>query len=360
MCVLGSMAPDRSLVEWLVWDAKALPLDLWEHQWSRDLHLGQGQPVEPDWGRRRAPCALESRSLVPLFSHHCRPTTVFFKETREENITLPFIFFFFSSFIKHLKNKQNASGAWNCAGANVMSPMSWMNTAHVKTSNTTDPAHALSLSTLFELALPPYLLFVPTVQLFSLSPAPASPFSSTLLFYVPTVNLLFPHPSSILPLFFLPSPLYSLLFPSFPLASLVRVLGSVINPAEFSLSRVCRVMEVVRRTVSISQDHPSCGSWEISHTRILPWSKVCQQEALPAQAGISIRSPLPWSLQWKNFTAIGAPAAIGSSVLSPMEKHCLNIVELVWYLEFLPGAFLVFPDAILPHHMTGDTFLLFS
>lgn len=193
-CQYGSWqvtGAQETLGEWLVWDAKALPLDLWEHQWSRDRHLGQGQPVEPDWGRRRAPCALESRALVPLFSQHCRPPTVFFKETREENITLPFIFFFFFfSFIKHLKIKQNASGAWNCTGANVMSPMSWMNTAHVKTSNTTDLAHVLFflcplyLNLLF---LPiPYLS--PLYNFSSLSPAPASPFSSPLLFYVPSTS----------------------------------------------------------------------------------------------------------------------------------------------------------------------------
>lgn len=84
---------------------------------------------------------------------------------------------------------------------------------------------------------------------------------------------------------------------------------------------------------------------------------MSQQDALPAHVGISKRSPPLWSLKGKSFTAIGTPAAIGSSVLSSMKKHCLNIIELVWYLEFLPGAFLVFPDAILPHHMTGGYFL---
>lgn len=110
---------------------------------------------------------------MPLFSQHCRSPTSFVKEAREENTTLPFIciLLLLQSFKKQTKCFRHMKQYRGYCDE----PVSWMNTALVKTSNTTDPAQAhLPLSPSLS-----YSLFNPTVQFFiSFAPAPPSPLSS--------------------------------------------------------------------------------------------------------------------------------------------------------------------------------------
>lgn len=134
VCSLGSMAPDRSQElrntgRWACVACKALA-SCSSPEASRTavepcLCLGQGQghnqSVEPDWGRRLAPCVLESRSWVSLFSQHCQPPTSFVKETREENTALVFIciLFLLQSFKKinkMLQAHEPAQGLLQWAG----------------------------------------------------------------------------------------------------------------------------------------------------------------------------------------------------------------------------------------------------
>lgn len=179
------------------------------------------------------------------------------------------------------------------------------------------------------------------------------PFSRTSLFYDPSLNSLSSHPSFLLPLFLLFLSLASLLF-------LSLVIWGFSNSSFWMFFVKDVGVGSEGECEWVSRDHPPCRSWDISHTGILPWATVSQQQAVPTHAGISKRSPPTWSLKGKSIIAIDIPAASWSSFIPSMKEHCLNIIGLVWHLESLPGALLLFPDLFLPHHVTWDTFLLFS